>query len=281
VPFLVRTYLFAYIRFTKTIAVAWKVHTMFAKAIAAVEACFIGLWLGVLTRERLNAVDEEFYTSSKLTENAGEPDYHSKEYNRRGLWDFEKRVLADYFSGCKRLLVIAAGGGREVLALQRLEYEVDGFESHPSLVAAANELLRAEGYDSVVRPVPRDKGPNTGITYDGIIIGWGAYMLVQGRKRRIALLQQLRAQTQAQCPLLLSFFKQPKRFDISNTICISVANMIRRVLRQEPAECGDWLSPFYLHYLTRDEVTSELSEGGFRLVHYSTKGYGHAVGIAA
>ena len=42
---------------------------------------------------------------------------------------------------CKRLLVAGAGGGREVLALYKSGYEVDGFECHPELVALANTML--------------------------------------------------------------------------------------------------------------------------------------------
>ena len=40
-------------------------------------------------------------------------------------------------------MVVGGGGGREVLALRRLGYEVDGFECDPGLVACANELLAA------------------------------------------------------------------------------------------------------------------------------------------
>jgi hypothetical protein len=160
-----------------------------------------------------------------------------------------------------------------------LGYEVDGFESHPELVRAANELLRTEGYDSVVHLVPRDEAPNTGAVYDGIIVGWGMYMLVQGRERRIALLRQLRAQVRRQGPVLISFYYRtatPRTFKLAAL----VANVIRRLLRQPPVEVGDWLQPEYIHFFTQDEVASELSEGGFRLVHFSTEGYGHAVGVA-
>jgi hypothetical protein len=253
-------------------------QSWFEKALAVVRACFVGLWLGVLTRERLHAIDEEYYTRSKR-KRGKEYNYHSEEYNRGGLSSWEKAVLARYFEGSRRLLVIGAGGGREVLALQQLGYHVEGFECHPDLVIAANELLQAEGYDSAVHLVPRDKCPNIGATYDGIIIGWGAYMLIQGKKRRIAFLQQLRSQTQTGCPILLSFFYRvgtPRSFKIS----VLVANVIRGGLRAEPAEVGDWLAPNYVHYFTQDEVTSELSEGGFSTLHYSTAGYGHAIGTA-
>ena len=67
-----------------------------------------------------------------------------------------------------------------------------------------------------------------------------------------------------------------KRFKLS----VFVANVIRRVLHRELAEVGDWLQPYYCHYLTEEELTSELLEGEFKMVYYNTTRYGHAVGIA-
>ena len=173
-------------------------QSLLERAFRVAKACFVGLWLGVLTRERMHAIDEEFYTRTRNRRDR--PDYHDREYNRRGLWEWEEQALTEHFAECERLMLIGAGGGREVLALLRLGYCVDGFESHPALVAAANGLLREEGFDTSVGLVPRDESPKTNSTYDGIIVGWGAYMLVQSRRRRIALLEQLRARTQKAMP---------------------------------------------------------------------------------
>src|SRR5918995_505614 len=251
---------------------------LFDRAFRVAKACFVGLWLGVLTRERLHAIDEEFYTRTR--NRSDRPDYHDLEYNRSGLWEWEERALTEHFAECESLMLIGAGGGREVLALLRLGYQVDGSESHPALVAAANDLLREEGFDTSVGLVQRDESPHTNTTYDGIIVGWGAYMLVQSRRQRIALLKQLRVQTQDQGPILLSFYWRSGTPSASYKISASLANMIRRIIHREPIDVGDWLAPAYVHYFTQDEIASELSEGGFRLVHYSTAEYGHAVGIA-
>jgi hypothetical protein len=277
VPLLVRIYFLVRSWFERTLAIAW----------GGAWACFTGLWLGILQREGLHAIDEEYYTRSKRGNSgrtrqpvrSGEPNYHSEEYNRSGLWGWEQKVLTDYFAGCKRLLLIGAGGGREVLALLRLGYDVDGFESHPDLVPAASELLQAEGYDSAVHLVPRDEAPNTGAIYDGIIVGWGMYMLVQGRERRINLLRQLRVQIRSRGPILISFYYRTTTPRIYKVAAL-IANLIRRVLRRPPVEVGDWLQPEYVHFFTQDEITSELSEGRFRTIHHSTTEYGHAIGIA-
>ncbi|MBA3474635.1 MAG: class I SAM-dependent methyltransferase [Rubrobacter sp.] len=260
------------------IGIYFSTRSWFQKAGAAAQACFVGLWLGVLSPDRLYATVEEYYTRSGRRLQ-GHHDYHSKEYNRGGLFDWEKHTLTGYFGDCKDLLVLGAGGGREILALLRLGYQVDGFESHPALVVAANELLREEGFDPAVHLIAPDESPSAGTTYDGIVVGWGMYMSIQTRRRRIAFLQQLRTKTRARGPILLSFFPRDgadRRYHVS----ASVANMIRRMLRREPTEVGDSLEPFYVHHFTQDELTSELAEGGFDTVYYDTWDYGHAVGTA-
>jgi len=254
----------------------------FERVLVGARGCFVGVWLGFLTRKLLHCVDEEYYTRTKRAYNQypGEHDYHSNEWNLRGLLSWEERALNSYFRGCERLLLLGAGGGREVLALRRLGYLVDAFEPHPDLVDVANELLQAEGYEPSVHVVPRNEAPtNTGKEYDGIIIGWGMYMHIQGKKHRIALLRQLRAKTHKQCPILLSFMvrRDPSR---SYKLARFMANMVGGPLRHEPAEIGDWLTPEYIHLFTEAEIAYELAEGGFRLVYYNTDEYGHAVGTA-
>lgn len=251
----------------------------FQKVLTLQRVCFVGLWLGVIPPDKLYATVEEYYTRSGREELHGHHDYRSKEYNRGGLFDWEKNALTNYFGDCRRLLVLGAGGGREVLALLRSGYQVDGFESHPDLVAAANELLREEGFDPTVYLIAPDESPNTETMYDGIAVGWGMYMSIQTRKRRVAFLRQLRTRTREGCPTLLSFFPR----DPANRqyyVSAFIANAIRRVLHRKPAEVGDWLGPFYLHHFTQDEVTSELAEGGFDMDHYDATEYAHAVGIA-
>jgi hypothetical protein len=272
VSFLTKAYFFTWNYF-------WWVTKLAEGAQGIFRGCFVGLWLGLLSRQNIHALDQQYYSKKGM---GSEPNFFSNVYNRSGLFAWEKRVLSDYFGGCRRLLLYGAGGGRDALALKRLGHRVDAFDANPDLVGAANELLREEGYDAGVHVVPRDQCCSTGLTYDGIIVSYGTYGYVQGRKRRIRLLRQLRAQTQAQCPIFVSFNHQPRTssFEASLRLAALLANMIRGALRRERAEVGDWLRPYYCHYLTQEEVASELLEGGFRMLDYNTTEYGHAVGIA-
>jgi len=248
---------------------SWKI---LRKLYVLIDACFVGFCLGILNRETLHLIDQSYYDNTKM--------YHDEAYNRGGLWSWEKEALNTYFQTCRYLLVAGVGGGREVLALHPLGYEVDGFECNPRLVEGANALLKKEGLMPSIQLAPRDGCPDATKIYDGIVVGWGAYMLIQGRKHRIAFLQQLRKQTREGSPVLLSFFYRSgteRRFKV----IAAIGNVMRWLLRRERLQRGDDLVPNCVHSFTREEIASELCEGGFQFVFYSTAGYGHAVGIAS
>jgi hypothetical protein len=100
-------------------------------------ALFDGFWLGVLGRQQLHAISETVFDKKGM--------YWTDEYNRQGLYDWERRMLESHFAECRKVLVAAAGGGRELLALRRQGMQADGFDCHLGLVRSANELLESEG----------------------------------------------------------------------------------------------------------------------------------------
>lgn len=241
------------------------------RTLVGVSAGFTGLWLAMLSHDRRHAVDKVFYD--------GEGQYQTAEYNRGGLSGWEQEMIGRHFGDCRQLLLTAAGGGREVLALRRLGYDVDASECHPSLVAFANELLHAEGFEPTVRLAPRDGCPDPEAPCQGAIVGWGAYMLIRGRARRVAFLRQIRERLPVGAPLLVSFFARGARTRHFR-IAAALGNRLAPLFRTEPVELGDFLVPNFVHYFTQPEISGELAEAGFALVSYAAEPYGHAVAIA-
>src|SRR5215208_7772173 len=89
------------------VQIYFSTHSWFERAIMAARVCFVGLWLGVLSPERLYAVTEEYYSRSGRERGfQGLPNYHSKEFNRSGLFNWQKDLLTRYFGDCRRVLVL-------------------------------------------------------------------------------------------------------------------------------------------------------------------------------
>jgi hypothetical protein len=243
--------------------------------VRVLDGGFSGVWLGLLSRGQLEAVDELHYHGSET--------YNGDAHNLRGLMDWEEAAIGEFFGGRTRLVVLGAGGGREVLALERRGFRVDGFDCNPTLVEFAGGFLPRHGAAGTVRLLPRDTAPAEG-GYDGVIMGWGSYMLTAGRARRIDLLRRLRALVPEGAPVLLSFFTKPDQLTRLKTE-YRVARVVRRVLRREPPELGDDLIPVYVHRFHQAEIEAEMREAGFRLARYEPEGRrqhdaGWAVGIA-
>jgi hypothetical protein len=244
--------------------------TAFERSVSLVHACFSGVWLGVLSNERRHAVDHHYYAGQRI--------YQTLEWNQQGLLDWEQRALEEHLDRCRHVLVLAAGGGREVLALEKRQIQALGLECHPDLVSFANELLRDEGFEGRVQLAPRDTCPPLGSErFDAAIVGWGAYMLVRGRRRRIALLRQIAAHLTPGATVFTSFFaheRVPRRMKVAARI----GGILSRVTGGEPVEVGDYLVPNFVHFFTRREISEEFAAAGFELVRFEVKPYGHAVG---
>jgi hypothetical protein len=250
-----------------------------ARLIRLMQAAFTGFWLGVLSPSDLDAVDDAYYIGAD-GKRAGPIDYASIEYNKQGLFEWERRAIEAHFPSGGLIALMAAGGGREVLALRHLSCRVDAWECQPDFVLAANELLVAEGFEPSVTHAPRNTVPAGGEVYHGLVIGWGAYTLIPGRDRRVALLRALRTRVETGSPLLLSFFTR-RPGDTQPRIAAGVGNVVRQILGRERLEVGDLLEPNYVHRFVEDEIASELSAGGFELKSFATAPYGHAVALAA
>jgi 2-polyprenyl-3-methyl-5-hydroxy-6-metoxy-1,4-benzoquinol methylase len=240
------------------------------------SALFSGFWLGAFSRESLHALDDAVYRAPGS--------YVNDEHNLRGLFPWEAEALEGWFRERHKLLLVGAGGGREAVALARRGVEVDAYECNPALVEYANRLLAREGLPASVRHLPRDEAPAEGGPYDGAIVGWSAYMLIQGRERRVAFLRGLRARMAPGAPLLLSFWTRAENASRIPSVA-RVANAIRRVLGRESVEPGDDLFPNYLHHFTEREVAGEMASAGFSIVRYVPHGpgpreSGWAVGLA-
>lgn len=253
-----RLYLCTDLIVRKLITLTWSVHQ--------------GIWLGLSSRKTLNKIaTRQYQVWSK---------YQDETYNRSGFLLWERNVINHYFPNNSSVLVAAAGGGREVVALQHDSYRADGFDCAEELVQSAKKVLKAEKIDCTYLKSLPDEVPSSLEVYDGAIIGWGGYMHIQGRNRRIAFLRQMKEHLPDSAPLLLSFFTRPE-ISKKHALIRVIANSIKTIrLSSERLETGDMLDSTFDHHFTELEIKSELREAGFEMIYFSSECYGHAVASA-
>ena len=246
-------------------------HGLLSRAMALVSGVHDGAWLGLAPPGVLDGIDDAYYRR--------QPEFLDEAYNRRGLWDWERAALERHFAPGGRIAVTGAGGGREVLALARMGFRPEGFEPNAALAGFANGLLAQEGVDLCVSLAERDAWPDPSGRYDGVIVGWGSYMLMDGAATRINFLRQARSSVDPGAPVLLSFFA--RRGTVAYfRVAARVGTPLRRLRGRPPVEPGDALRPNYVHFFTEQEIARELDAAGFDLLLYAEEPYGHAVGVA-
>jgi hypothetical protein len=234
------------------------------------DAAFSGFWLGVMGRRSLDYSDELFYRNTKQ--------YTDDKYNQSGLFNWERPVIEKHFSNARTILLIAAGGGRETLALSRMGFEVDSYECNRKLIESGNELLKMNNIDNQIKYLPANSVPGKIKKYDGIIVGWGAYSLMQGSKKRRSFLADLYPFLNEETPLMISFLYVEKKTKIDKIIR-NISNFFRFFLRREKTELGDRLVPDFIHYFDEEEIKNEIIQSKFRIIDYSTKDYGCLIAV--
>jgi hypothetical protein len=136
-----------------------------------------------------------------------------------GLFDWERLVLeAPQFPKAGRVLVGAAGAGREVMALIERGYEVVAFDPCRPFVEAARGVV-PPGRGTVLEASYADlvdaaagRGPLAeacaGRPFDAVVLGWGSLSHVAPASERAALLRAIHALS-PRAPVLASFALEP------------------------------------------------------------------------
>jgi SAM-dependent methyltransferase len=223
-----------------------------------VHACLSGFGLGLLSDDQLRELDELYYER--------DPVYRSETWNERGLSRWEQRALDENVVPGARVVVLAAGGGREVLALLRQGYDAIGYESHPALRDFGGAFLEHRGHPDRLFSVHRDRFPAVGHC-DAVLVGWGAYSLISSRSRRARLLREAATAVRPGGAVILSAFARPAHGrDLAMTLQIS--RWLRRVRKRRTLELGDTLAPNLVHVFTAEQIESELRAGGIEMTSY-------------
>jgi 2-polyprenyl-3-methyl-5-hydroxy-6-metoxy-1,4-benzoquinol methylase len=232
------------------------------------EAIVSGFWLGLMSEKSLDTYDELHYTRSKK--------YFDDSYNLSGLSGWEEEFIGKYFGGVKRILLIAAGGGRESLALARRGFDVESYECNTRLVEYGNGFLQRNGISSSITVLDAGTLPASVGKFDAIIIGWGAYSHFRYKNSRIEFLLSLHQLIKDNAPLVISF-ALVKNHDRKEKIVMKVSSFFRILTGRRKTEIGDRLFSYFIHFFTSAEITGELSSAGYSINAFGASDYGWLV----
>jgi hypothetical protein len=219
------------------------------------QALFEGFWMGLLPEQAYDVISEKSYGSGK--------EYTNDRYLDQGLYFWEELAVRAWITPGDRVMVAAAGGGRELIGLTRIGFEAAGFDCSRAMVQAGQRALAARGMAATLEWSPPCMVPPMSGDFQAAIVGWNGYGYISPRSRRIAFLKSLRAQLPTGAPVLVSTAIRTPRARLA-IWTPRIANVVRAcTFRPRVFEPGDSFQGRPKMHFTRRQLESELAEGGF------------------
>ena len=235
------------------------------------QALYQGIIPPLLGYERLHKFNTLTYKYESI--------YLSENHNMKGLWDWELEAIGEYLSPENRFLVLAAGAGREVIALLSKGIAVDAWECNDNLITYGNALLEKNKFNCRISSVDPNMFPSiaNGKIYNFCIIGWGAYCHIFPREYRIQLLAQCKNAVHG--PVLISYVPVYCREGKSKKIW----SLARKLALLMPCSFKDVHMDINIYSngvyegIDEQKVKTEAAEAGYTVKMIKNSPYNHAL----
>jgi SAM-dependent methyltransferase len=206
-----------------------------------------------------------------------------------GLFGWEQALLERLgIPKSGRVLLAAAGGGRELKALLDRGLSVTAFEPNPVLFEGARQVgsvvarvVQASYADLVA--AAGGKGPLAevaGQAFDCVLFGWGSFTHLTERDLQLAVLSAARSLAPG-APLAFSFFVRTQ--NPPNSRSARMRGVLRDLLRRagskqsvEPGLGYDYGGGF-VYSFTMEEVAELAHRAGYRVEFWDDKIFPHAI----
>jgi SAM-dependent methyltransferase len=125
-------------------------------------------------------------------------------YALLGLFAWEEPFVRRFLKPDDRILVVGSGSGREVIALRRDGYDVEGLEPAAAAAELSRTIMRKAGVEARVRIGGIETVELDG-RFDLFIFSWYCYSYIAHRPTRIAALRSARAHLAPGGRIILSY----------------------------------------------------------------------------
>lgn len=235
-----------------------------------------GIWLGLLREESLQKVTADGYGAGGV--------FGTEEHNRRGLFGWEQQAVERYFAARSKVVIAAAGGGREALAMVEQGFEVVAFDPDETLIEQCHErLTTAEAQRLTLLPAASNAVPALAhAAFDAGIVGWGALGHMTSQRVRADFLRAFATLLKPGAPALISFHLRPPQ-SRTDSLRDAIAKGVAAVTFGRKPQVGDRFriesTASFLHLFTPEEVKAEIEASGFSVVHFAEAPEAHVVAL--
>ncbi|MDR2475962.1 MAG: hypothetical protein LBD45_08910 [Bacteroidales bacterium] len=220
--------------------------------------------LSIMSERQLANLTRQFYHHNKK--------YITEDNIRSGLKDFEKHIFEKYIpASASEIVILAAGGGREIYSLTKMGYKCYGYESTEKFVTVAADFFKKNEIDARIIHFPVNKVPQH--SCDVFIFGWGVYTHLSGESLRVKLLEDAKNNLRENGKIIISFWASNEWMEMKKRLM----EKYRRIFGGK-FECGSCIKTgCWGKYYTQSEIEDEARKAGLKVDYYSDQRYGHAV----
>jgi 2-polyprenyl-3-methyl-5-hydroxy-6-metoxy-1,4-benzoquinol methylase len=199
-----------------------------------------------------------------------------------GLMPWESVLYDRFLKPEDRILVVGCGTGRDLIALLKLGYRVEGLDVAPGAIALARQMLEREGLSAELYTVPIEAVALPG-SFDAFIFSWFCYSYIPQAETRIAVLRKAKAHLNPGGRILVSYIpaEGPPR-----ALPIRLAQLVGRLTGSDwRVELGDVVGAtnggrpriHYEHQFQDGEFENEVRAAGLTVVLHERRDEGTAV----
>lgn len=209
----------------------------------------------------------------------------------RGLFDWEEEALAKApFPTSGRVLVGAAGGGREMNVLLSRGFEIVAFEPNPVLREGAESVAKKHAgarvidatYKDLITAAERGTGPLADLKetkLDAVILGWGSFTHVLTHEEHLALLKAVR-HVAPKAPVLVSYFTRGTggAEGKSDRLRNGLRSLFGALGAHKPSEGLSYdMTNGFVYMYTEEEIHALAFEAGYEVFSIRAWSFPHAV----
>jgi SAM-dependent methyltransferase len=125
-------------------------------------------------------------------------------YALLGLFGWEEPFVRRFLKPDDRILIVGSGSGREVIALRRDGYNVEGLEPAAAAAELSRDIMKKAGVDARIRIGGIETVELDG-HFDLFVFSWYCYSYIAHRPTRIAALRSARAHLAPGGRIILSY----------------------------------------------------------------------------
>lgn len=199
-----------------------------------------------------------------------------------GLMPWERALYDRFLKREDRILVVGCGTGRDLIALLKLGYRVDGLDLAPRAIALARRMLEREGLSAVLYTGPVE-AVALPASFDAFIFSWFCYGYIPQADTRIEVLRKVKARLTPGGRVLIAYIpaERPPR-----SLPIRLTRFAARLTRSDwHPEIGDVIGPaararqaiHYEHQFWEGELENEAHAAGLTVVCHERSDVGMAV----